>query len=100
VVLPLTGDNHAAGQTSILEALSCGAPVVISRGRTSAIFPGVATVIVCASQDPDEWVETIERAKSLLRSDPESLRSAAELVRALHSPRVVRDKLLSALTAA
>lgn len=44
VLFPISNPNHAAGQTAALEALACGAPIVITSGRTATIvgnYPGV-----------------------------------------------------------
>ncbi|WAC22791.1 glycosyltransferase [Blastomonas sp. SL216] len=62
VVNPLSRDVHAAGQTTTLEALGCGTPIVVSRGRTSSIFEDVEQVFVCETLDPAEWVAAIGKA--------------------------------------
>lgn len=62
VVNPLSRDVHAAGQTTTLEALGCGTPIVVSRGRTSSIFEDVEQVFVCETLDPEEWVAMIGQA--------------------------------------
>lgn len=55
-VLPTTRDAHAAGQTTILEAIACGAPVVVSSGRTARIFDHLPSVQVAETPDPQVWL--------------------------------------------
>lgn len=64
VVTPLARDLHAAGQTTTIEALSSGTPVLLSPGRTAAIFDNVPGVMVCVSQDPRKWQEAINEITS------------------------------------
>jgi glycosyltransferase involved in cell wall biosynthesis len=58
-VVPLRRDVHAAGQTTILEALSCGAPVITSDGRTSGIFSGLPTVRIVHGKAMEDWVAAV-----------------------------------------
>lgn len=62
VINPLSKDVHAAGQTTTLEALGCGAPVVLSPGRTSSIFDGIEQVSICETSTADAWFLAIEQA--------------------------------------
>jgi hypothetical protein len=59
VILPLVRDIHAAGQTTGLEALACGAPLLISKGRTSSLLGQFASVKILASANISEWAEAI-----------------------------------------
>ena len=65
VILPIHSLNHLAGQTSVLEALSCGTPVIISAGRTSTIFNNIGLVQTCSSNNVTDWLEKIDRARHL-----------------------------------
>ena len=58
-VMPLRRDAHAAGQTTILEALSCGAPVVASEGRTSGIFSGLPSVSIVHGKVVEDWLAAV-----------------------------------------
>ena len=62
VLLPLTSFNHPAGQTAILEALACDAPVVMSRGRTSTILGAAPGVVVCSERDVGSWQRAVDLA--------------------------------------
>ena len=73
VVTPLNRDLHAAGQTTGLEALASGAPLLLSPGRTSALlseFPGVRVV----DGSTQRWIEA---ARSILHSPPSPATLAA-----------------------
>jgi glycosyltransferase involved in cell wall biosynthesis len=58
-IMPALRDFHAAGQTTGLEAISCGAPVVMSQGRAATIFAGVPGVRVVAENTPDAWLAAV-----------------------------------------
>ncbi|MER8370174.1 hypothetical protein [Mesorhizobium sp. M1378] len=58
-VMPSLRDIHAAGQTTGLEALACGAPLLISAGRTATIFSHLPTVRVIDSASTEAWVEAL-----------------------------------------
>jgi hypothetical protein len=62
VVMPLRRDAHAAGQTAILEAISCGAPVVITAGRTAGIFDHVPAVSIVRGTTVQDWLTSLSRA--------------------------------------
>lgn len=55
VVMPITRDVHAAGQTTGLEALSCGAPLLISECRAATIVKSLPTVTAIGANSPAEW---------------------------------------------
>lgn len=54
-ILPVNDARHAAGQTTALEALACGAPVFITQSRTSAIFREEGLVTILPSNDAQKW---------------------------------------------
>ncbi len=58
-IMPARRDFHAAGQTTGLEAISCGAPVIMSQGRAATIFAGVPGVRVVAAPAVAGWHEAI-----------------------------------------
>ena len=63
VINPLRWDRHAAGQTTTLEAVACGAPIVISSGRTSSLFdhlPSVRVFDTC-----QQWASLEETLKPI-----------------------------------
>lgn len=92
-IMPVTRDAHAAGQTTGLEAISCGAPLVISTGRTATIFRGLPSVFPVDGFDPGEWSRTISKAISRAADGQPSSLS----IRRSHSFRSVRDALTPTL---
>ena len=79
-IMPARRDFHAAGQTTGLEAISCGAPVVMSQGRAATIFAGVPGVRGVLENTPEAWLEAI----ALLDAEPVSrvsLEQSTEWVR-------------------
>lgn len=93
VVLPICSDNHAAGQTAILEAISCGTPVVLSSGRTSSIVDGVDSVSLCHTNACDEWITAIEQAEKIEEKRPGVLKQCSELI-SRHSPSSVATSII------
>lgn len=64
VLLPLNSINHAGGQTSLLEALSCGKRVIITETRTSQIKK--SEFIKCVKSNTiDEWLNAIEELSAV-----------------------------------
>lgn len=61
-ILPLVGDSHAAGQTTMLEAISCGAPVFVSSSRASKIFSHLPSVFVVSSDSWIDWSSAITKS--------------------------------------
>lgn len=61
-VMPLRRDVGAAGQTTIMEALSCGTPVVTSAGRTADIFSDIPAVTIARSAAVEEWLASVSCA--------------------------------------
>lgn len=97
VVQPLTRDVHAAGQTTTLEALACGAPVILGAGRTAELFTEAGLVDVVRDQDLAAWSGAIARVLSRERDDPTLARARAAHVAHHHSPEVVAARLGDAL---
>jgi hypothetical protein len=54
-LMPTRNDFHAAGQTTVMEAIACGAPVVMSEGRTASIFRGVPSVRIVEDNSAERW---------------------------------------------
>jgi len=97
VALPLATDNHASGQTAILEAISCGCPVVLSKGRTSTIFQDLPTVIVVEGRDLDTWNLNIERAFSMHIDNSKVLNASSEIIAKRHSPEAVAATMIESI---
>ena len=97
VVQPLTRDIHAAGQTTTLEALACGAPVILGSGRTATLFAEDGLVDVVRGSDPEEWARVIQRALDRERSDPALAASRTELIAGRHAVDRVAEKLSEGL---
>jgi glycosyltransferase involved in cell wall biosynthesis len=94
VLLPIKSENHAAGQTSSLEALSCGTPVVISSSRTSSILEKYKSVsVVKRNAGPHLWLDTIEELLLKMSFDSDVLRDSSDEVHKIHSPRSVALQL-------
>jgi hypothetical protein len=55
VISPIIADRHCAGQTTGMEAIACGAPLLLTKGRTSSIFADVPSVAVVGSNNADGW---------------------------------------------
>ena len=68
VILPLVKDDHAAGQTSTLESISCGTPVIISAGRSAHIFSAFHTIYPITSLQIEQWVNRINML--MMNSNP------------------------------
>jgi Glycosyl transferases group 1 len=79
-VFPALRDAHAAGQTTGMEAVACGAPLVLSSGRTASIFSGLPSVSVVASRSGEAWAGAVNTllAKPRLETDTAS---AAQVMR-------------------
>jgi hypothetical protein len=58
-IMPVKHDPHAAGQTTGIEALSCGAPLFISQCRAASIFAGLPTVATLPTNDAVSWARLI-----------------------------------------
>ncbi|MER9969300.1 hypothetical protein [Mesorhizobium sp. M0060] len=93
-VMPSLRDIHAAGQTTGLEALACGAPLLISAGRTATIFSHLPTVRVIDSASTEAWVEALGSIELLAETSfVESARWVGKHVNA----HTIMDRLASLL---
>jgi hypothetical protein len=54
-IMPIVADRHCAGQTTGLEAIACGAPLLVTAGRTASIFAGLSSVVAVTGNDPAVW---------------------------------------------
>jgi len=91
-IMPALRDFHAAGQTTGLEAISCGAPVVMSQGRAATIFSGVPGVRVVADNTREAWCAAV----ASLDAGPAAhaaLEQSAEWVRRHTDPAALRSRL-------
>jgi hypothetical protein len=90
--MPALRDFHAAGQTTGLEAISCGAPVVMSPGRAATIFAGVPGVRVVGENTCEAWLAAI----ALLDTEPvsrDAREQSSEWVRRHTAPESLFDRL-------
>lgn len=97
VVQPFLRDIHAAGQTTALEALASGSPVILGHGRTATLFAEDGLVDVVRGSDPEEWARVIQRALDRERSDPALAASRTELIAGRHAVDRVAEKLSEGL---
>lgn len=58
-IMPVNHAPLAAGQTTGIEALSCGAPLFISQCRSATIFGGLPTVTTLTTNDATSWSHLI-----------------------------------------
>jgi len=84
-IMPARRDFHAAGQTTGLEAISCGAPVVMSQGRAATIFAGVQGVRVVTGNTHEAWIEAVATLEAEPPPRP-ALEQSAEWVRGHTDP--------------
>lgn len=89
VCLPMSDIHHAAGQTSLLEAVSCGCRIVISNMRTSEIIP---SEIVLKASSNDEFVALIRLA--LESEDLDLVKNAACSIHGRHGFEAVKVRLV------
>lgn len=97
VVQPLTRDIHAAGQTTTLEALASGAPVVLGSGRTAELFAEADLIDVVAGGDGKVWSTAIGRALARDRDDPTLATARAAQIARDHSFETVAKQLVQGL---
>lgn len=95
VLLPLKTQDHAAGQTSILEALACGAFVLISQGKTSSIVNRYDSVTEVPENELTLWHEAIGKMIMLIRQNPKILEKTAGQIKNVHHPSIVSQQLAS-----
>jgi len=72
-IMPATRDVHCAGQTTGMEAIACGASLVVSPGRTASIFEALPSVSIVADNSPGGWDKAI---RDMSDRYPEHLQSA------------------------
>ena len=97
VVQPLTRDIHAAGQTTTLEALASGAPVILGSGRTAEMFAQGALIDVVDGRDIDAWSVAIEKALARDRNEPSLAPARAAQIAKVHAPEAVASQLIREL---
>jgi len=97
VALPLKTGNHPAGQTSLLEAVVAGAPIVISKGRVSEEVQYLKSVITCEGNQIHEWLTAFGSARATLVNSQDVLRNCSVRIAASHSPLSVRKRLVEIL---
>jgi glycosyltransferase involved in cell wall biosynthesis len=93
VITPVGSDTHAAGQTTGLEALSCGAPLLISQCRAATIFAGLPSAYIVSSDDSEQWstkVASLARRNGALSDETYK---SAELIRQRHSGVALSEAL-------
>ncbi len=93
VILPIKTDEHVAGQTSILEALACGTPVLITKGLTSSIFRNYASVLEVQKNDLDLWVKASKKVLSQTTDQSCMLEVVSSRVKSVHNPETVAIQL-------
>jgi len=96
VILPVKTFNHAAGQTSLLESLSCGTSVIISEGRTSTIFNNNDMVMICSSNNWIDWRDYINLAVST-RRNKKLVKRVRDKIELTNSFKSVCDFLLNTI---
>jgi len=84
IILPISTQNHAAGQTSLLEALSCGAAVVLTRGATSTVAEQYHTVKVVEGNDVATWCRSVSDSVDKDLAGTEASLSASQEVHRVH----------------
>jgi hypothetical protein len=99
VLMPVLTANHAAGQTSALEALACGAPLIVTAGsRLATIVGGFPAVSQTPSNAPADWARALE---CLRHEEPAGLGrttlATTQAIRRKHDVYVVRDELSRAI---
>ncbi len=89
VWLPLKLRNHPAGQTAVLEALACGTPVLMSRGRIAELFSTYPGVHLCDTDSVQAIREQIIRFTNICSNDRSTMYKIHQYVKARHSPELV-----------
>ncbi len=89
-IMPILRDAHCAGQTTAMEAIACGAPVLISEGRTASIFSDLSSVITVGSNSIEEWKSSL---MTIILSSDTNLSMKTMHARELLQNRISRQKL-------
>lgn len=97
-ITPVVSDTHAAGQTTALEALSCGSPLLISQCRAASIFAGLPSVENVGTSDPRQWAIQIEQLTHGNRIAADATRTSAEMICDRHSAAAVSEVLSSLIS--
>jgi len=87
VALPIADSSHAAGQTAALEALSCGARVVVTEGRVGELLQQYPSVHLAGNAS--DFLEITARRESESFSQADRLTS--EMIRRKHSVEACVD---------
>ena len=77
-LMPLQDGTHPAGQTTVMEAIACGAPVIMSKGRAASIFAEVPTVQVVPDNSPEQWREALGGCRSSGTYEADTLFSVSD----------------------
>jgi glycosyltransferase involved in cell wall biosynthesis len=85
VVLPLARNVHAAGQTTAIEALASGCPLVISRCRAASLVEAMPSVCVVENNDPATWRRALQLLSERIAKEPGLTEIAALKVRKRNS---------------
>jgi len=92
LLLPIAHTNHAAGQTAILEAISCGCPVVLNNVRIASIVSGYSSVFIVDNNVVESYVTAIIEARKLFER-PEILLDSSRRIHEIHSIQKVSEVL-------
>lgn len=97
-IMPSRQDAHCAGQTTGMEAIACGAPLVISPGRTAGIFAGLPSVVIAADNSPDSWDAALQF--TLGNADQDGWQAPLQESRDMLANRISTGSIASALAPA
>jgi hypothetical protein len=91
-IIPVKDDHHAAGQTTGIEAIACGAPLYISQCRAASIFAGLPTVTTLSTNDVAAWSHAITESLRASHIAAQSLTQlSSSIIRQRMSISVVTD---------
>ena len=93
-ILPVAQDVHAAGQTTGMEAIACGAPLLISDTRAARILAPYPSVAVVPGSDAGLWSARIKAQLEVISQAPAATAKAAEMLQAKVSQAAVRSAWL------
>jgi len=98
VVSPLARDLHAAGQSTGLEALACGAPLLISPCRAATLFEAMPSVCVVESSEPAVWSRAVQDLSDRVAKEPRLTEIVALTVGKRFTYEAVKEILAGCLT--